>query len=425
MIADGPPPAIRFRGKVVAALGTLVRVVGVPLHIGDICRLIQPGGAVLLGEVIGLDAGQAIVLPLGSMVGLSCSTMVESSGQGFVIPPALSLLGRVVDGFCRPLDGLDIRVASCPVDSPITCPLSRPLIDSVFATGVKAIDSLLTCGVGQRVGIFAPAGGGKTSLLSMIARFANVDAIVIGLIGERGREVQEFLETALGPEQRKKAVIVVATSDRPAGERIKAAHVASAVAESLRAQGKHVLLLIDSLTRFARALREVGLAAGEPPARRGFPPSVFANLPILVERAGKNEHGAITGFYTVLSEDADNSDPVCEEVRSLLDGHIILSAELAAAGHFPAIDILASRSRVMGSVCDAEHLRQAQTVRKWLADYQKSELLIRIGEYRQGTDLALDQAVQKRPEITKLLLQQATAECSFEQVLLDLQRLTM
>jgi type III secretion protein N (ATPase) len=378
-----------------------------------------------MGEVIGIDHDQTIVMPLGSMVGLSSSSMVEATGGGLLIPHAEGLLGRVVDGFCRPLDHLPMKLPGViPVTGDIPSPLSRPVIDEPFVTGISAIDGLLTCGIGQRVGIFAPAGVGKTSLLSMLASFSVADTVVVALIGERGREVQEFMQHALGDEVRKRAVVVVATSDRPAAERIKAAHTASTIAEGLRAKGQRVLLLFDSLTRFARALREVGLAAGEPPARRGFPPSVFAALPGLLERSGRDESGSITAYYTVLAEDEDGSDPICEEARSLLDGHIVLSTELAAEGHYPAIDILASKSRVMQNIGSQEHLGMAKTIRKWMADYKKSELLIRLGEYRPGIEPALDEAVRKKEPLAQWLSQPSRQARTWESTQASMRQLT-
>ncbi|HEX7814809.1 FliI/YscN family ATPase [Dyella sp.] len=395
-------------GRVVAVTGNLIRVQGVEARIGDLCRLhFMARSEPLLAEVVGLEADTLLVMPMGSSRGISSTTLVVATGNGLMIPSGASLLGRVIDGFCRPLDdGAPLDVA-CPVDAAgsVVPALERPIIDTPFQTGVRAIDGLLSIGIGQRVGVFAGPGVGKTSLMAAIAAHAHVDAVVIGLIGERGREVSEFIRDGIAPEMRSRAVVVVSTSDRPAGERIKSAHVACAIAESLRDDGAHVLLILDSLTRFARALREVGLAAGEPPARRGFPPSVFAELPRLIERAGKSSRGAITGFYTVLAEGEEAQDPVCEEAFSLLDGHIVLSPELAAAGHFPAIDVLASRSRVANNVCDAEQRTQATMVRGWLAAYKKSELLIRLGEYRQGADAELDRAVERRPSIQHFLQQ--------------------
>lgn len=421
-----PVSPVQKGGKIVSIVGTLIKVVGVHLRIGDLCRMYStPGNFELLGEVVGLDSGQAIVMPLGPMAGLSPTTIVEATGSSLLIPASDALLGRVVDGFCRPLDQHPLSAPrTLPVVGSIPSPLSRPVIKQPFITGIKAIDALLTSGVGQRVGIFAPAGVGKTSLLSMLASFAAADAVVVALIGERGREVQEFIERGLGEKTFAHSVVVVATSDRPAAERIKAAHTASAIAEGFRAQGKRVLLLFDSLTRFARALREVGLAAGEPPARRGFPPSVFSALPGLLERSGCDESGSITAFYTVLAEDEDGGDPICEEARSLLDGHIVLSSEIAASGHYPAIDILASKSRVMQGVCDRGHLAMAGLIRKWMAEYKKSELLIRLGEYKEGIDRELDEAVRKRHSINSLLRQSSDACHAWDATIHQLREMT-
>jgi len=420
-------PPVRKGGKVVSVVGTLVRVIGLQLRIGDLCRIYSSASdAGLLGEVIGIDNSQMIVMPLGKMIGLSSASIVEATGSGILIPQASALMGRVVDGFCRPLDKRPMTdPCTQSVVGSIPSPLSRPIIDEVFVTGVAAIDALLTVGVGQRVGIFAPAGVGKTSLLSMLASFASVDAVVVALIGERGREVQEFIHSGLGADTFEHSVVVVATSDRSAAERIKAAHTASAIAEELRGKGKRVLLLFDSLTRFARALREVGLAVGEPPARRGFPPSVFAALPELLERSGRDESGSITAFYTVLAEDEDGSDPICEEARSLLDGHIVLSSDLAATGHYPAIDILASKSRVMQNICDTVHLSMAGRIRRWMADYKKSELLIRLGEYKEGADRELDVAVQKKEPISDLLRQASGDFMAWERTRDAMQQLAM
>ena len=401
------PMPLPLRGKVVQALGTLIRVVGVPLHIGELCRLFAPGSTRFsLGEVVGFSRDEALVMPLGTMTGLSTTTMVEGTGAGLSIASAQALLGRVVDGLGIPIDCLPAPTGACLcVTGSAPDPLSRPVIDRIFATGVRAIDGFLTCGVGQRLGVFAPAGTGKSSLLGMIARGARADAIVIALIGERGREVAEFLAHNFSAEERKRIIVVAATSDRPAAERIKAAHVATRLAEDLRDAGGNVLLLFDSLTRFARALREVGLAAGEPPTRRGFPPSVFSELPVLLERSGCNAYGTITAFYTVLAEDDDGSDPICEEARSLLDGHIVLSSRLAGSGHFPAIDVLKSRSRVMCQVTDAAHVEAASTVRGWMAQYKEIEMLIRIGEYQPGHDIESDMAVNMHGPVNAFLRQ--------------------
>jgi type III secretion protein N (ATPase) len=288
-------------------------------------------------------------------------------------------------------------------------PMTRRVISEPLPLGIRAIDGLLTCGEGQRMGIFAAAGGGKSTLLSMLVKGAAVDVTVLALVGERGREVREFIEHDLGPEGLAKSVIVVATSDRSSMERSKAAFVATAIAEYFRDQGQKVLFLMDSVTRFARAQREIGLAAGEPPTRRGFPPSVFANLPKLMERVGMNDKGSITALYTVLVEGDDMNEPVADETRSILDGHIILSRKLAAANHYPAIDILLSKSRVMDAVASRDHVAAARKVCAWLAAYADVELLIRVGEYKKGNDADTDLAVAKN-KVVNAFLQQRTDE---------------
>ncbi|CAM3213176.1 putative ATP synthase YscN [Pseudomonas plecoglossicida] len=289
------------------------------------------------------------------------------------------------------------------------------MIVQPISLGVRAIDGLLTCGEGQRLGIFAAAGGGKSTLLATLMRNANADVIVLGLIGERGREVREFIEHDLGEAGLRRSVVVVATSDRPAMERAKASFVATTIAEYFRDQGKRVLLLIDSVTRFARAQREIGLAAGEPPTRRGYPPSVYAQLPRLMERAGQSDKGSITALYTVLAEDEEMTDPIAEETRSILDGHIVLSHALAAANHYPAIDVLRSVSRVMNNIVSKEHRAAAGQVRQWLAKYAEMELLINIGEYKQGQDPAADRAVEKREAIHQWLRQGTHEACDLTQ----------
>jgi type III secretion protein N (ATPase) len=299
-------------------------------------------------------------------------------------------------------------------------PLKRKLIHQPFGTGIRAIDSVLTCGEGQRVGVFAVAGAGKSTLLGMLARGSSADVNVIALIGERGREVREFIEDNLGEAGMKKSVVVVATSDRPAMERAKAAYIATAIAEHFRDEGKRVLLLFDSVTRFARALRDVGLSIGEPPARRGYPPSVFTALPQLFERTGNNDKGSITAFYSVLVEEEDVADPIGEEVRSILDGHVYLSRKLASAYHYPAIDVLASASRLMSRVARPEHIQQAGLLRKYLAKYQEIELLLQLGEYKPGGDPEADQAVKRIGAIRKLLQQDPREITRFQDALTGL-----
>jgi type III secretion protein N (ATPase) len=327
------------------------------------------------------------------------------------VPCGPALLGRVIDAFGAPMDGRPLDAGAglqfTPLHAPAPSPLQRRGVDEPLATGVRAIDAALTVGEGQRVGIFAMAGGGKSTLLGMLARQARADVNVIALVGERGREVREFLDESLGAEGLARSVVVVSTSDRPALERVRAAYAATAIAEGFRREGKRVLLLVDSVTRFARGLRELGLSALEPPVRRGYPPSVFAELPRLFERAGNDAHGSITAFYTVLAEDDDNSDPVAEEVRSILDGHIVLSRQLAQAAHYPAIDVLASASRVFTRVTAPAHRDAAAQLRALLARYKEVEFLLRVGEYQAGSDPLADRAIERMPALRALLTQRA------------------
>jgi ATP synthase in type III secretion protein N len=408
-----------LRGRVVEARGVIARVVGVSLRIGEKVRLVRPDTLeAQYGEVVGFTHDGALVMPLAGLNGLSDITEVQGCGSAWGTFDAAGLLGRVVDGLGNPLDGgpvpRPLAGAAAQAGEGMTLnPLERPVIATPFATGVRAIDGLLTCGVGQRTGIFAPAGGGKSTIMGMIANGASTDAIVVALIGERGREVAEFIHDHL-ERRRASTIVIAATSDRPAAERIKAAELASQVAVGLRASGRNVLLLFDSLTRYARALRELGLAVGEPPLRGGFPPSVFAQLPRLIEAAGVTAQGSITAFYTVLADEADLSDPVAEEARSLLDGHIQLSSKLGAAGHYPAIDILRSRSRLMTRVAAAVHQADANRVRDWLARYEDVELLLQIGEYQRGNDADTDQAIDRRAAIVSFLRQRYDTRCGWD-----------
>lgn len=400
-------PMFEQRGRLVGALGTTLRVAGIRARIGDGCEIIDPESDFsLLAEVVGLSGDEAILTPLGDLRGLSIGSEVILRTGEDVIPYGLHLLGRVVDARMRPIDGLGpIRrnsERSIWADAPN--PMMRQPVDTVLETGVRAIDGLMAIGVGQRIGVFAAAGGGKSSLMAMLARQAKADAIVIALIGERGREVRDFVEQVLGPEGLARSLVVVSTSDRPAMERVRAAQVATAYAEGLRAEGKHVLLLMDSVTRYARALREIGLAAGEPAVRRGFPPSVFAELPRLFERTGNATLGAITAVYTVLLEEEDG-DPVGEEVRSLLDGHIHLSRSLGEQGHYPAIDVLASLSRLHSHLAPSAQVRAAARFRAMLAKLKDIELLVQLGEYQQGQDALADHALENRDAINNFLRQ--------------------
>ncbi|MGY1458060.1 MULTISPECIES: FliI/YscN family ATPase [unclassified Luteimonas] len=409
-------------GRVAEAYGTLIRATGLKAAIGELCELRNPRGEGdasfrLAAEVVGVSKQHTLLTPLGALDGVSATTEVYASGRQAAVRVGPGLLGRILDAHGEPID--DLGPVGHTVDAPIYAaspnPLARKLIERPFSTGVRAIDTTMTAGEGQRIGIFAVAGGGKSTLLGMLARGGDADVNVIVLVGERGREVNEFIHDNLGPAGLAKSVVVVATSDRPALERSRAAWVGTAIAEHFRDQGRSVLLLVDSVTRFARALRDVGLAVGEPPARRGFPPSVFSALPRLFERAGNNDKGSITAFYTVLAEDEDGGDPIVEEVRSILDGHIVLSRKLAAAYHYPAIDVLVSLSRTMPRVVDHAHVRAAGQLRKLLAKYQDIELLLQLGEYKRGTDPDADAAIEKIGPIRKLLQQSAHELVPFAQ----------
>jgi len=412
---------VETKGRVVEIVGTIIKAVVPEVRVGEICLLRDPGsGKEVQAEVVGFAKQMALLTPLGDIYGLSPHTEVVVTGRAMMVPVGPSLLGRVLDGSGRPID-MDTRgplnpETFYPVYADPPNPLARKIISEPLPLGIRSLDGLITCGIGQRMGIFAAAGGGKSTLLAMLAKGAEVDVTVLALIGERGREVREFIEKDLGPEGLEKSVVVVSTSDRPSMERLKAAYVATAIAEYFRDQNKRVLLLMDSVTRFARAQREIGLAAGEPPTRRGFPPSVFATLPKLMERAGYSDKGSITALYTVLVEGDDMTEPIADETRSILDGHIILSRALAAANHYPAVDVLASTSRVMGAVVSKEHKAAASRLRELLAKYQEVELLVRIGEYKKGADPLADEAIAKIEEIRKFLRQGTNEKNSFEEV---------
>ena len=405
---------IQIRGRVTQVTGTLLKAVVPGARIGELCQLRNPDHSLsLMAEVIGFQQHQALLTPLGEMLGVSSNTEVSPTGTMHQVGVGDHLLGQVLDGLGQPLNGSSLGepAAWYPVYRDAPDPMSRKLIDRPISLGVRTIDGLLTCGEGQRMGIFAAAGGGKSTLLATLMRSADVDVIVLALVGERGREVREFIESDLGEQGLKRSVLVVATSDRPAMERAKAGFVATTIAEYFRDQGKRVLLLMDSVTRFARAQREIGLAAGEPPTRRGFPPSVFAALPRLMERAGQSDKGSITALYTVLVEGDDMTEPVADETRSILDGHIILSRKLAASNHYPAIDVLRSVSRVMNQIVTPEHRNAANQLREWLARYEEVELLLKIGEYQKGQDPVADRAIEKMDAI-RAWLRQGTHEPS-------------
>jgi type III secretion protein N (ATPase) len=409
-----------LRGRVVQVVGTIIHAFAPGAKVGEICSLRNPWeDRTVLAEVVGFSKNLVLLTPLGELLGISSSTEVIPLGEVHRVPVGKSLLGRVLDGLGNPSDGKgDFEIEDYyPVTADPPNAMTRKLITTPISLGVRALDGLLTCGEGQRMGIFAAAGGGKSTLLSQIIRNTTADIVILALIGERGREVREFLERDLGEDGVKRSVTVIATSDRPAMERLKAAYVATSIAEYFRDKGMKVLLLMDSVTRFARALREIGLAAGEPPTRRGFPPSVFATLPKMMERAGCSAQGSITALYTVLVEGDDMTEPVADETRSILDGHIILSRKLGAANHYPAIDVLASVSRLMTAIASADHQRAAGRLRNLMSKYQEIELLVRIGEYKKGSDAASDEAIAKIDSINNFLKQGLREESSFEQTL--------
>ncbi len=413
-------------GRITEIVGMLIKAVVPEVKMGEIC-LIKREGEPLLAEVIGFTQEQVYLSPLGEMTGIGPSSEVIPTKLPLHIKVGQALLGRVLDGLGQPLDvesmGPLVLEDTYPVINPPPDPLKRKKITDPLSVGIRCLDGVLTCGEGQRVGVFAAAGGGKSTLLSMLARYAKVDINVIALIGERGREVREFIENDLGPEGMKRSVVIVSTSDQAAQLRLNAAYVGTAIAEYFRDQGKTVLLMMDSVTRFARALREIGLAAGEPPARAGYTPSVFSTLPKLLERSGNSDKGSITAFYTILVAGDDMNEPVADEVRSILDGHIILSSDLARQFHYPAVDILSSASRILPHIIDKEHLQLIGKVREVLAHYKKNELLIRIGEYKPGSDKNADFAIKYIDKVNQFLKQRVDEPSSFEETLQQLKAL--
>jgi type III secretion protein N (ATPase) len=406
---------LRPLGRVTGVAGLLVRAAVPGVRVGDVLTIRRRGGP-LLAEIVGLTATEALALPHGELTGVGLDDEVEATGRALEIGVGNALRGRVLDGLGRPLDGgppLD-NLQPCPVDSAPPPALGRKKVSEPLPTGVRVLDGLLTLGIGQRVGLFAGSGVGKSTLLGSIARGAKADSVVVALVGERGREVGDFLENALGKSGLERAVVVVATSDSPPLERLRAAQTATTIAEAFRDQGENVLLLVDSVTRVARAQREVGLSLGEPPARRGYPPSVFALLPRLLERSGQSASGSITAIYTVLVEGGDVDEPIADEVRGILDGHIVLSRELAARGHYPAIDVPASISRVMDSVVGAEHASSARALRASLGTYAERRDLLAVGAYARGADPKLDRAVDLMPELERFSTQDAFEVAPFE-----------
>ncbi len=406
---------IRSTGKVTKVIGLTVEVKGISAGVNEVCDIYVPGQKEpVQAEVVGFQDHSSLLMPLGELSGICPGCQVVPRGGALTVPVGDELLGRVLDGLGRPMDGRGLKVTGeYPVNNAPPEPLSRKRIKDVLTTGIKTIDALLTCGQGQRIGIFAGSGVGKSTLLGMIARFCSADLNVIALIGERGREVLDFIENDLGPQGLSRSVVVAATSDQPALIRIKGALVASAIAEYFRDRGKNVLLFMDSVTRFAMSQREIGLAIGEPPTTRGYTPSVFSLLPRVLERSGTSRTGSITAFYTVLVEADDMNEPVADTVRGILDGHIVLSRELASRSHYPAIDVLHSVSRLMPDLVSGEHSQAAARLRHLLATYKQAEDLINVGAYSRGSNPEIDAAIKYHNRITAFLRQGVNEKTEF------------
>lgn len=412
-------------GKVVEIIGLIIEADGPESSIGDLCHIVSDDIEPISCEVVGFRENRILLMPLGSIEGLKAGAKVVNSGSDMKVKVSDSLLGRVLDGLGNPIDGLGEIAADkyYSTSGKLINPLKRKPIDEPLSLGIRAIDGLITVGKGQRMGIFAGSGVGKSTTLAMMAKNTSADINVIALIGERGREVREFIEHTLGADGMKRSVVVVATSEQPSLVKIKAAFVACAIAEYFRDKGKDVLFMLDSVTRIALAQREVGLAVGEPPATRGYTPSVFALMPKFLERAGCNEYGTITGLYTVLVEGDDFNEPVSDTARSILDGHIMLSRSLAHKNHYPAIDVLQSISRVMNNIVDKEHKDAAGKIRSLLASYAKNEDLINIGAYQRGADPLVDKAISLMDKIDRYLIQSGEDKTDYQTSVSEIIRL--
>lgn len=419
-------------GKVVNAVGLTVESAGPDARLGDLCEIYQENreGKAVLSEVVGFHDKKTILMPYEVVEGIGLGSIVKNVGVPFTVKVSDELLGKTLDGLGRPAgaDADDGReeiagTVSYPVEAAPPDPMSREIISEVLSLGVKAVDGLLTVGKGQRIGIFAGSGVGKSTLMGMFARNTKADINVIALIGERGREVREFIERDLGEEGMKRSVVVVATSDKPALERNKAAKTATAIAEYFRDQGKDVLLMMDSLTRFSMAQREIGLASGEPPVSRGYPPSVYSEMPKLLERAGRARVGSITGLYTVLVDGDDFNEPITDTARSILDGHIVLDRKLGHKNHYPAIDVLQSISRCMSQIVSKEHKKLASRLKTVLATYAEAEDLINIGAYKAGTNPSIDYAISKIDAVNAFLCQDTEEKFDYEETLSLLKKL--
>ena len=411
---------IKYTGRVSQVIGLTIESHGPAVNLGEICNIYPlKGNTPIKAEVVGFKESIVCLMPLGSMKGVGPGSKIEATGESLSVGVSNDMLGRVIDGLGRVIDG-NGTINNCtmyPVENTPPNPLARKRIKEILPVGVRAIDGLLTLGKGQRIGIFSGSGVGKSTLMGMIARNTKADINVIGLIGERGREVREFIENDLQEEGLSRSVVVVATSDQPALIRLKAAQLATSVAEYFRDQGKDVMLMMDSLTRFAMAQREVGLAVGEPPVTRGYTPSVFSVMPRLLERSGTSDKGSITGLYTVLVDGDDLNEPITDTVRSILDGHIVLSRSLANKNHYPAIDVLASVSRVMPNIVDEEHKNNANEFKNIMSVYKDAEDLINIGAYVKGSSSSIDRSIEKIEAIERFLKQNVDEKTEMEEVL--------
>lgn len=416
---------VEAKGKVTKIVGLTVESVGPDASINDVCMISSRDGKIQVkAEVIGFRDERLLLMPYEDITGIGVGSMVVNLNEPLLVGVGPQLLGKALDGLGYPLDGSSLVTPQAyPVDAPAPEPLERVLISDILPLGVKAVDGLLTLGKGQRIGIFAGSGVGKSTLLGMFARNTRADINVIALIGERGREVREFIERDLGEEGLRRSVLVIATSDKPALIRKKAAKTATAIAEYFRDQGRDVLLMMDSLTRFSMAQREIGLASGEPPVSRGYPPSVYSEMPKLLERAGNGATGSITGLYTVLVDGDDFNEPIADTARGILDGHIILSRSLAHKNHYPAIDNLQSISRVMSSIADREHKAAAGQMKMVMATYQDAEDLINIGAYKAGSSKSIDYAISKIDAVNSFLCQGTDEKISLEDTLAQLEEI--
>ncbi|MCC2114852.1 flagellar protein export ATPase FliI [Bacillus halotolerans] len=415
-------------GKVKRVIGLMIESKGPVSSIGDLCLIYAKGqsGKVIKAEVVGFQEENILLMPYLEAASIAPGSIVEATGESLRVKVGAGLIGQVIDAFGEPLDGKLLPKGLSPVSTEQSPPnpMKRPPIREKMGVGVRSIDSLLTVGKGQRIGIFAGSGVGKSTLMGMIAKQTEADLNVIALVGERGREVREFIEKDLGAEGLKRSIVVVATSDQPALTRLKAAYTATAIAEYFRDKGQNVMFMMDSVTRVAMAQREIGLAAGEPPTTKGYTPSVFAILPRLLERTGANEHGTITAFYTVLVDGDDMNEPIADTVRGILDGHIVLDRALANKGQFPAVNVLKSISRVMSNISTKQHLDAANKFRELLSTYQNSEDLINIGAYKRGSSREIDEAIQFYPQLIQFLKQGTEESASLEESIAALTSLT-